>query len=392
MQLLSGLCPDLKRTPVANTGQMWLLRIGLHELTRPKEVADDWVWIIDHTVQIGTTKCLLIVGCRLSVWQAKHRPLEHRDLEMFALEPVEKSDGVTVERQLEAVRERTGITPRAILSDEGTDLKGGIKAFCEKHPDTVASLDIAHQAAKLLKRELESDDRWAKFFSQMGASKQRLAQTPLAHLLPPTPRTKARYMNVRELVAWGCKALQYVDNPCPVAGQPVDRGALQAKLGWLADYREALNEWRQAMATIAATLLYVRREGFHQGAAESLRQCHAPYAQTAISSRLGAQLVEFVRSQSASARENERLLGSSECLESLIGKGKRLEGQQSKSGFTKMVLGMAAAVVQPTKEYVTEALTRVKTRDAIAWCRDHLGVSLQSKRRMALASPGKETG
>lgn len=392
IRLLSGLCPDLQRTPVANTGQMWLLRIGLHELTRPKELADDWVWIMDHTVQIGTTKCLLIVGCRQSIWRAADRALEHRDLEMFALEPVEKSDGVTVERQLEATRKRTGITPRAILSDEGTDLKGGIKTFCEKHPDTVASLDIAHQAAKHLKRELESDKRWGDFFRKMGESKQRLAQTPLAHLLPPTPRTKARYMNVRELVAWGCKALRYVDNPHPIAGQPVDRGVLQAKLGWLANYRDALNEWRQVMATIATTLRYVRREGYHQGAADALRQQLAPHAEAAMSSRLGTQLVEFVQSQSTSARENERLLGSSECLESLIGKGKRLEGQQSKSGFTKMILGMAAAVVQPTKEYVTEALARVKTRDVIAWCRESLGVSLQSKRRLALANSGKETG
>jgi hypothetical protein len=148
LRLLGGLWPELERAPVANTGQMWLLRIGLYELTRPKTMAEDWVWIMDHTVQIGTTKCLLIVGCRLSDWRSRDRPLEHRDLEMLALEPVEKSDRAIVERQLEHVRERTGITPRAILSDEGTDLKGGIQAFCENHPGTVASLDIAHQAAR----------------------------------------------------------------------------------------------------------------------------------------------------------------------------------------------------------------------------------------------------
>ena len=53
----------------ANTGRLWLLRLGLYELTRPKEKADDWVWIVDHTIQISSLKCLLIVGCRLEVWQ-----------------------------------------------------------------------------------------------------------------------------------------------------------------------------------------------------------------------------------------------------------------------------------------------------------------------------------
>jgi hypothetical protein len=48
-------------------------------------------------------------------------------------------------------------------------------------------------------------------------------------------------------------------------------------------------------------------------------------------------------------------------LESLIGKGKRLEGQQSRSGFTKMVLGMAAAVIKPTTEGSNSPSVGVRT-------------------------------
>ena len=55
MELLIGRLPGLERRPAANTGESWMLRIGLYELTRPKTPADDWVWIMDHTVQIGTT-------------------------------------------------------------------------------------------------------------------------------------------------------------------------------------------------------------------------------------------------------------------------------------------------------------------------------------------------
>jgi hypothetical protein len=383
MGLLCGVLPDLLRAPVANTGQMWLLRVGLFELRRPKEVADDWVWIMDHTVQIGTTKCLLIVGCRLSWWQAQDRPLEHQDLQVLTLEPVEKSDGATVYRQLEETRQRTGIVPREILSDEGTDLKGGIKLFCAEHSETVSSLDIAHQAAKHLKRELEGDPRWTKFLAQVGGAKQRLAQTPLAHLLPPTPRPKARYMNLEELVAWGQRALQYLDHPRPLPDQALDLDLLQTKLGWLADYRDALAEWGQALSTISTTLHFVRQEGYHRDAQRALRKLLP--TSTTISGRLAERLVEFVASQSVAAKAKERLLGTSECLESLIGKGKRLEGQQSKSGFTGMILGMAAAVVNPTKEYLGRALSEIKTKDVLTWCQQHLGPSLQSQRRHALA-------
>jgi hypothetical protein len=77
--------------------------------------------------------------------------------------------------------------------------------------------------------------------------------------------------------------------------------------------------------------------------------------------------------------------GSSECLESLIGKGKRLEGQHSQSGFTKMILGLAASVVLPTTEYLTAALSTIKNADVLAWCSSRLGVSLAAKRYQAFA-------
>jgi hypothetical protein len=392
LKVLRGLWPALTRTPAANTGQWWLLRVGLFELTRPKQVADDWCWIIDHTIQIGRVKCLLIVGIRLSEFQKLDRPLVQRDLQVMALEPVEKSDGAVVCRQLQATCVKTGIVPRMLLSDEGTDLLSGYREFSPLHPKMTICRDIAHLAAKFLKHELEDDARWAKFTSATGSAKQRLAQTALAHLLPPTPRSKARYMNLNELVTWGKRTLRYLDEPQPIAGLAPDRAALDAKLGWLTDYREALIEWDAAMQVLGATCHYVRYRGYHAGAADELRPVLAKQRTTPMSDRLATHLLEAVTEQSAAARPGEHLVGSSECLESLIGRGKRLEGQQSLSGFTKMILGLGAAVVEPTQEYVRQALAQVKTTDVLSWCRKKLGVSVQAQRRQALGVAGTKTG
>lgn len=370
--------------PAANTGQMWLLQVGLHELQRPKAAADDWVWIIDHAVQMGKVRCLLIVGCRLSAWRAAERPLEHEDLSVFALEPVEKSDGATVARQLEATTASSGIVPRAILSDQGSDLKNGFAAYCQTHPQTAVTHDIAHQTANEMKRELLADARWTKFSVATGQAKQRLIMTSLAHLVPPKLRSKARYMNLQELVSWGQDMLHYLDDPQPVAHEPLDRAALTDKLGWLEEYRAALAEWGGAMTVVSDTLTYIRSAGYHHQAAAELRlQLSSP--RSAMAQRVATRLLDFVALQSASARPAERLPGSSEVLESLIGKGKRLEGQQSQSGFTKMILGVAAAVVRPTAEYLTDALTTVKNSHVLAWCRSRLGISLAAKRRQAFA-------
>lgn len=39
--------------PTWSAGRLWLLRLGYYKLTRPKVQAGDWVWIVDHTVQVG---------------------------------------------------------------------------------------------------------------------------------------------------------------------------------------------------------------------------------------------------------------------------------------------------------------------------------------------------
>lgn len=393
LKWLAEFLPGTDRTPTAWCAELWIFRIGLYEILRRKEPAEDRVWIVDHTVQIGTTKCLVIVSVRLSWWQQQRRPLEHGDLEVLSVEPVEHSDGHRVQVQLEWKAEEVGV-PREIISDHGSDLKRGIEAFQQTHPETAGVYDIAHKVACLLKHELEADERWSEFLRRMSETKSQLQQTALAFLMPPSPKSKARYMNLEELVRWGVNALDFLDHPRPVPGTVVDNENLEKKLSWLREFRRALSEWNGILSVVSTTLEYVRHEGYHERARRELGTRLKPLLSDASSRPLAEDILRFVEEQSALAKPGERLIGSSECLESLIGKGKRLERQQSKSGFTKMVLAMAAAVVEPTTEYLQEALSKVTTSDVYEWARDVLTPSVQSQRRLAFAGApsGTKTG
>ena len=53
--------------PHFTTVRFWLLRLGHYNLSRSKEQGDDWVWIIDHSNQIGQEKCLVILGVRFAI-------------------------------------------------------------------------------------------------------------------------------------------------------------------------------------------------------------------------------------------------------------------------------------------------------------------------------------
>ena len=71
-----------------------------YKLTRNKQIANDWVWIIDHTVQLGNEKCLVIVGLRLATLPPIGNCLSHQDIEPIALLPVTQSNGPIVLQQL----------------------------------------------------------------------------------------------------------------------------------------------------------------------------------------------------------------------------------------------------------------------------------------------------
>src|SRR5258708_27722461 len=104
--------------PDWTTGRMWLLRFGLAQLNAPKDQADDWAWLIDHSVQIGKQKVLAIVGIRLLSLPMPERFLKPDDLVLIELVPMETSTREDVAARLEATAART-MVPRAIVDDHG---------------------------------------------------------------------------------------------------------------------------------------------------------------------------------------------------------------------------------------------------------------------------------
>jgi hypothetical protein len=383
VRLLQDYLLPFHSTPAPNSAEAWLLRVGLYELTRPKERADDWIFLIDHTLQLGNWKCVVIVGVRRSYWEQLEEPLTHHDLTLLMLKPVASSSGDVVQQQLNELTQQVG-APLAVLSDEGADITKGIAQFRAKHGATLVLNDIAHKAALFLKQELLADERWIEFSSQCGKVQQSVKQMELGHLAPPTQKIKGRYMNLGPLIEWGVRMLTLLDTP--EASRPANQNLsrLEAKLGWVSNFRVALVDWHDLQAMIEQSLQYLRVEGYHATAEEELRAALEP--RTAAGERLVAKLLHFVREQSSQISAGRSCPASSEVLESLIGKGKRLQGQHSRNGFTKLILGMGAAVAKLTIAGVQEALEAIGHRELTAWAAQNLGRSLATQRRAALPS------
>jgi len=167
------------------------------------------------------------------------------------------------------------------------------------------------------------------------------------------------------------------------SGCQTDRQALEKKLGWLGDYREALYHWSVLLAIAETAENHVRYEGYHRAAADQLRERLDGWGINAAARAMETATLEFVAEQSAQARPGERLIGSSEVLESLIGKYKDLQGKNSRGGMTPQLLAIGAVVMEKTTETIRRGLTAIRTCDVWRWCREHLGLSLQGQRTYA---------
>lgn len=382
LEICGGVLELPEAAPSWYTGRLWLLRVGYYKLTRPKEQAPDWVWIVDQTVQMGTEKCFVILGLRLSVLPPPGTCVRHEDVEPIALSPVKQSTGEVVYQQLTQAVAQTGV-PREILSDAGPDVKAGIEQFQQAHPETSAIYDIKHQTALVLKHELAQDPAWLAFTQQATQTKQRVQQTSRAFLAPPTQKRKARYMNVDILIRWGCHLLGYMEQRQGTQQTDIPPERLAEQYGWLRAFRDSLRGWGELLQIVEGVEQFVRTHGLYRGCHQALEQTLGPLARTERGHQVGHQLLAFVAAESLKAAPQERLLGSSEVIESVFGKQKRIEHHQANSGFTGLLLTLSAMVSVTTPEVIDKALETVSTKRVWQWCQQHLGPSIQAQRQQA---------
>lgn len=358
--------------PSGSAIRAWLLRVGYYALTRPLDRQRPWLWLVDHTIQIGVQKILVILGCPLDQVPFGQRALQLSDLQLVALVPMEKSDGPAVEAQLDQAAQRTG-APRLIVGDQGSDLRKGIHLFQSWYPRTAYVPDVAHYGATLLEHAWEDQPGWRQFVKDLQDASSKLRQTRSAYLLAPRMRPKARFMNVGVQLRFARRVLRLL-------GRAEPHAHAQEYYGWLKDCQEALAVWEQEHRLVLTTIAVVRVQGLHAGTLPQLEQAWGALGTHPSTVRIAERLRAYVR-QHQPVQADERFVASTEILESSFGKLKRIEGDQSKDGLTGLVLVLGALVGTCQEADLQEALEATPEKKVDNWVSRVLGPSMQWFRR-----------
>ncbi len=264
--------------------------------------------------------------------------------------------------------------------DHGSDVKSGAEKFCEKYR-VVGTYDIKHKGATILKRELKDASDWENFSTLAGRTSKKVQQTKFADMAPPNQRSKARYMNLDKLVKWGAKTLVRLDIEKRELGKKFEGCEMKEKFGWVCEYRDQLQDWKSLVDLVDTSASFVNFTGLYKGVDADLRVQLDELPHNPRFVGIKDELIEFVRGEQSRLGAEDRLLGSSEIIESVIGKYKRLQDDQVKGGFTGMLLGLAASVSDLGMDTVKKAIDSTPTKKVWHWIREKVGKSVHARRK-----------
>jgi hypothetical protein len=342
--------------PSFTTIRAWVLRLGCYALLRPLPQDVPWLWIIDHTIQIGEKKLFVIVGCPLPAVPFGQRCLSLADLHLVALVPMEQSNQDLIDAELEKATQRTG-APRELLSDQAGDLTKGIERYQQRHGETAAVGDVAHYGANVLENRWQRDPRWAEMVKRFSAINQQIRQTADAFLLSPTLRNRARFMSVGPLLRFARRVLALLKKDSPNA-------RAQLRYGWLLEYEEDLARWLEQYDLVEKTIKRVRLHGVNSQTLENLEKEWGPESERPGTKMVRGYLRVYVRKGVRQLHEGETLAGSSEILESAFGKLKAKAGESGKGELTGIAMSLGAILGKHDEEDMRQGLDAVPQKKA----------------------------
>jgi hypothetical protein len=108
----------------------WSLRLGLGLLNQITLISEPWLAVIDHSIDIGTKKVLVVLRVPLKALSERGSAIQLNDYECIGLTISEHVTGDTICPELEAIFTQAG-NPIAIIKDADATLQKGVRLWSD---------------------------------------------------------------------------------------------------------------------------------------------------------------------------------------------------------------------------------------------------------------------
>lgn len=359
---------DFDKTPSHTTLENWVCKVGYYELTRLKEKASDWIIILDHSIQIGSSKILVIYGVRSSQIDFS-RALTYKDLTILRIKIRDQWTGEDVKRELSNLQQELGSILYAV-ADHGSNLKKGLSLAGITHIH-----DISHRVAILMEKRYLKDPVYMSFNQHLSEMRSKLLQSNLAHLIPAGARKKSIFQNIGKDAQWAEGFLNALKNKNLESAE-------RDVLSWLLEYESFIHEISSLDRIIGTIEKILKNNGLSR---QTLQECNAlintqDYLLSEQWKKIVYQIREYAKECLILLPQVPILLCTSDIIESTFGKYKNFSSENKMACITKMVLTLAAITVDISPEKVMYIMEKVKLRDVEKWDKENIGVTTLKKR------------
>ena len=384
--VLAALGIDQK-APSHDVIEQWTLRLGVAELGDTFSKDQRVLWMADHSSQIGNEKVLLIIGVALEDLPRPGETLQLKRMKVLAIVPGQQWKKEDVEREYRKLAEKIG-PPAYLLCDGAVELRDPADKLEKDGQKTIVLGDLKHHAANLLEKEIGRSERFKSFLTEVGLTRNRVQQTELSHFAPPPLKQKSRFMNVGPLLRWSQMVVYHLDHPEGQARQGVSEERMEAKLGWLRSFAAELTQWSACQEVIDLSLEMINTQGLDRESPERLRLVLKSQLANSNSAsnpalQLAKKLLTWVEQTASSLRPGDRAWLSTEILESLFGRFKRLERQHSKGGFTRLIAALPTLCRTVDASLVRRRFKEANAKTLKSWLAGTLAQTLTARRNLA---------
>jgi hypothetical protein len=362
----------------------WSLRIGLGLLRQVAPIDVPWMAIIDHSIDVGTKKALVVLRVPLAALAQRGAAIRLADCQCIGLRIAETVNGATVAQQLTDIFSRAG-PPAAITKDCDATLNKGVRLWMEQAQTSVPVIeDISHVMASALKAQFEQTAHYQRFTTLATKAAKALRQTDLAFLVPPKLRSKGRFLSIGKLARWGEKLLEVLAvKGRAKKGSPLAR--LRAALPGFLKLRPFITTFATTAVTVSELMDVLKNNGLD---ASTDAPCRQLAARLPADSHVKQRLLAWLDRHRAIQRQltDRALIVSSDIIESLFGNFKCIleRSPQADMNRTTLLLPVLCGNLNPAR--LANALGHTSHSDLLAWEKQHIPYTQRKKRAAFFAN------
>lgn len=356
------------RAPSHATVLLWVKKYGLYQLSKNRQKSDDWVVILDESVQFGQNKLLLVYGIKHSDIDFS-RALNFSDLTPLVIMSKSSWTGDAIAEQLELIEAEIGKIKYAV-ADQGNSIKKALKTKGIYHV-----YDITHGISLIVEHIYKCDPEFKEYTKRMAHLRGTQALGKMSHVLPPAQRSNARFMNLRPVSDWGITVLKVLENASDTLK------AEKENLNWVKGHREIIMELALLNQMINCIQLLLKTKGL---STDTLSQCWGVLQQAntprlhLFTKRLSEYLYNTLSDRPM--KDLNCLLCSSDIIESAFGKYKYYIHTNPMVGITNLSLTLAAFTGKLTLQEMKETFQSTKVDHVKNWTEKNIGETTLSKR------------